>query len=294
MENSGDISVIEALNLVQSWLNAKEYDKVVQGCLEILQLEPGNARALSLMRQAEERRHAAVSQPAPAPTAAPAPAPAANPAPVPDPLASLQVESAPDLTLPEEETEENEDEGFEKRKLFLALLIPAVVVILLGGSGIWWLANRDREETIEDSITDDEEQDLTYLEENDQRVKDMTAILEEIEAYKEETGAYPAAAEIETILEESDAFETIPSDPRQGEIDKAGEPFGYLYAVYDGIGGENSVFVLSALFEDQQGFGVAWAKGAPIRNYPDFRDYEKDNIVFVGGKEKGPKVNPNK
>jgi hypothetical protein len=72
------------------------------------------------------------------------------------------------------------------------------------------------------------------------------------------------------------------------------------------VGGENSVYILSALFEDDDGFGTPWAQGAPIKNYPDFRDYTEDNVTFIGGDEdevetvgKGPnddgeepKVNP--
>ena len=55
MEN--EISITQALNKLQSWLNAGDYERVVQGSQEILNLEPGNARALALMRHATERRH---------------------------------------------------------------------------------------------------------------------------------------------------------------------------------------------------------------------------------------------
>ena len=115
-------------------------------------------------------------------------------------------------------------------------------------------------------------------------------------------GAYPSVSQLDSALMDNGYFDELPSDPRQGEIDKAGKPFGYIYAVYDGIGGENSVYILSALFEDSKGFGYAWTKGAPIKNYPDYRNYEEENITFVGGEEdaavelqeepSGPKVNP--
>ena len=94
-------------------------------------------------------------------------------------------------------------------------------------------------------------------------------------------GAYPSVSQLDSALVDSAYFEEVPSDPRQGEIDKTGKPFGYIYAVYNGIGGENSVYVLSALFEDSKGFGYAWSKGAPIKNYPDFRNYEEENITFI-------------
>ena len=62
MENQ-EVSIIEALNQLQSWLNAGEYDKVVQGAQEVLGLEPGNQRALSLLKQAEETNNALMNSP---------------------------------------------------------------------------------------------------------------------------------------------------------------------------------------------------------------------------------------
>ena len=98
MENS-EVSVIEALNQLQSWLNAGEYDKVVQGAQEVLGLEPGNQRALSLLKQAEEKRHPEPALPY-------------------DPLTELQVEHA-EYAKPEAERTTNEHEAqSEKRKLF--------------------------------------------------------------------------------------------------------------------------------------------------------------------------------
>lgn len=287
-----EISIAQALNHVQSWLNAGEYDKVIQGCQEILQIEPGNARATALMKLAEERRMADVKgepMPESAPMPEPEPTPAPQTEPAKDPLASLQVEEAPthksmhDFELPPEEDED--EDPFEKRKLFLAMLIPAVLVVLIGGGAIWWLAIRDREEEIDEIINDEPEEDVNYLEENDQRVEDIQKMVSVIEEYHAENGEYPSLTKVEAVLAKSDEFTKIPSDPRQGEIDKAGQAFGYIYAVYEGIGGENSVYILSALFEDDQGFGTPWAQGAPIKNYPDFRDYEEDNVTFIGGDE---------
>lgn len=304
MENNNEISIAQALNHIQSWLNAGEFDKVIQGCQEILQIEPGNARALALMKLAEERRNADV-QGKPMPEPSPMPEPVQfeveepTPAPVPhDPM--------PHVQLPPEEDEM--EDHFEKRKLFLAMLIPAVLVVVLGGAAIWWLANRDREAEINDNLSDETPADeLSYLEQNDERVQVIQKLVDAIEEYEEENGEYPSISKIESAIADNEEFDKIPSDPRQGEIDKAGKAFGYIYAVYDGTGGENSVYILSALFEDNRGFGTSWAEGAPIKNYPDFRDYEEDHVTFIGGDEDdvetvgkgpedadedGPKVNP--
>jgi hypothetical protein len=51
------ISITQALNKLQSWLNNKDYEKVLQGAQEILDMEPGNKRALALMKMAEQKRH---------------------------------------------------------------------------------------------------------------------------------------------------------------------------------------------------------------------------------------------
>lgn len=270
MENP-EISIVEALNHIQSWLNAGEYDRVIRGTQEILELEPGNQRALSLMKQAEEKRHQ----------------------PVIDPLAELQVHTPDAPERSEGEIKKNSDGDTEKRKLFLAMLLPAIIVVLIGGSTIWWLANRQREETIVNSVTSNLPVDRSYLDENEKRLEELTNLSLALERYKVIHGAYPSVSQLESALEDSGDFEEVPSDPRQGEIDKAGKPFGYIYAVYEGIAGENSVYILSALFEDSKGFGYAWAKGAPIKNYPDYRKFEESNITFVGAPERavGPSTN---
>jgi hypothetical protein len=137
-----EISIAQALNHGQSWLNSGEFNKVIQGCQEILEIEPGNARATALMKMAEERRLADVKgEPMPEHE----PMPEAEPAPAP-----LQVEEEPmhpaasNFELPPEE--EPDEDHFEKRKLF-SVLIPAVCG-LIGGSAIWWLAIYDRENEI--------------------------------------------------------------------------------------------------------------------------------------------------
>lgn len=271
--NENETTVSQALNQIQSWLNAGEYSKVIQGCQEILEVEPSNQRALALMKKAEEERHrnSTPSSPTPSPET-----PFEPPA---DPLAHLQVEpissAFPHSDFPE---------THEKRKLFLAMLIPAILVVLLGGGLIWWMANEQREEIIEENLGNAEEPqnpDRSYLEENEERVEQMSKITTVLEAYKVVNGAYPSIEQVERVLAESESFNKVPKDPRQGEEDKAGKAFGYVYAVYGGIGGENSVYILSALFEDSKGFAYPWTKGAPIKNYPDYRDTSKDHIRFI-------------
>ncbi len=277
-ENS--ISVSQALNHIQSWLNAGEFEKVVQGCTEILQLEPGNQRALALMKVAEERRHGAHKPPAPMPE----PRKIVH---TPDPLAELQVENAPSRF--DRGSERRETAPGEKRQFFLAMLIPAVLVVLIGGSMIWYFADQKRGDLLANNTQTDVTAppvDTTYLADNDDRMSDMTKIKQVIETYKAEHGSYPAVSQIEGALVQSDSFTKVPADPRQGEMDKAGKAFGYVYAVYDSFGKANQAYVLSALFEDSKGFGYPWNSGAPSKNYPDYRTVDETHATFLGDSTK--------
>ncbi len=282
MDDQKAISITQALNHIQSWFNAGEYDKVIQGCAEIMELEPGNQRALAMMKMAEERRHEEVMPKNETSN---------------DPLANLQVEekteepkaeaprfeAAPAPTFAEERSF---NERIDKRQLFFAMLIPAVIVVLLGGSVIWYLANRERSDTIaenSDSSVGSLTHDTTYLDDNEERVKQMTIMADVIEAYRKEKGKYPEATDLTRVLVESDEFSKTPADPKQGEVDAEGKPFGYMYAVYDSkFGKSNQYYILSALFEDSKGVGYEWNVGESVRTYDDYRDISKDNVTFIG------------
>ncbi|QQR55386.1 hypothetical protein IPG41_02420 [Candidatus Peregrinibacteria bacterium] len=298
MDNN-PISLTQALNHIQSWLNAGEYDKVIQGCSEILEMEPENSRALALMKMAEQRRHEATMAPSSAPQNGTPLAPNN------DPLANLQVEErqeanearppfeampAPSAATSRESAvplREEFNESLDKRKLFLAMLVPAVLVVVLGGSLIWYLADRERNETIAGNGNSDVNQsvpvDTAYLDDNEERVEQMTAISSVIEAYRQNKGKYPEADDLERILVESDEFSEVPSDPKQGEVDVEGKPFGYMYAVYDSkFGKSNQYYILSALFEDSKGVGYEWNVGESVKNYENYRDIAQDNVSFIG------------
>ena len=274
MDEQGSISITQALNQIQSWLNANEYDKAIQGCTEILELEPGNQRALALLKIAEERRHKVMTTPPPAPVST-----------KPDPLADLQVETS---AKPNPFERPAFSESADKRQLFLAMLIPAVIVVLLGGSLIWFLANRERSDTIAKNSGSNvtEAIDKDYLEDNETRVKEMTQMAKVIDDYRREEGQYPSVEDIEKVIVQSEEYSKIPKDPKQGEMDAEGKAYGYMYAVYDSkFGKENQYYVLSALFEDSKGVGYEWNVGENTKNYSDYRDISKDNVTFIGGND---------
>ncbi|MFA5854704.1 MAG: hypothetical protein WC846_00210 [Candidatus Gracilibacteria bacterium] len=260
------ISISEALNHIQSWLNAGDYNKVIQGASEVLQMEPGNQRALALMKLAEEKRHGT---------------PLVDNAAV-DPLKNLQVENI-HADMPNSPRKE-ESPAVEKGKLFLAMLIPALAIVLIGGGALYYLSTQNREEIIHAAITN-LPSDTSYLDENENRINEMTKMSSVIEEYRAKNGVYPAANQIENVLVQSDQFEKVPVDPQSGQVDKNNKRFDYIYAVYDSIAGENTVYILSALFEDSKGFGYPWTVGENTKNYANYRASKESNIKVIGGKD---------
>jgi len=55
-----------------------------------------------------------------------------------------------------------------------------------------------------------------------------------------------------------------------------------MYAIYDTAAGDNSAYIVSALFEDSRGFGYAWTRGASTSLYDGYRDADSDDVVFIG------------
>jgi len=295
--DNGEISVTQALNSIQSWLNADEFDKVIQGTQEILQIEPGNQRALSLLKQAQEGTHKIQKQnfkpeSTHKPEATPTPKPLVTPEPakteekIPDlqdqdPLANLKVETDHDIFEPKK-ARRKPTKG-ERKKLFLAMFIPAVLVVLIGGSVIWYINNRDREEIIEDIVTDEiSERSTDYLKQNETRVGDLTEMANILNAYKAENGLYPELEQVESVIISNESYSVIPSDPRHGEFDKSGKVFGYMYALYETGGGASNAYILSAMFEDSRGFAYAWTQGASTKNYEDYRDLNESHVILLG------------
>ena len=175
-----------------------------------------------------------------------------------------------------------EDDG-DRKKLFLAMLIPAVIVVIVGGGIIWYLSSQDRVDEIDDIIVDDTtETDTNYLEDNEDRVDALTLMAKALEEYEALNEEYPSIKEVESVIEDSNYFDKIPVDARQGEFDKAGKLMGYTYAVYDTIAGDDTAYIVSALFEDSRGFGYAWTRGASTKNYTDYRDVEENHVTLIG------------
>lgn len=272
MDNN-EITITEALNHIQSWSNTGEYEKVIRGCKEILELEPSNQRALALMKKAEqskaEQSGAFGSQEF---------SQSENSSPTSAPDSQHNTQAAQDID-PNKENLVTQIVS-EKVKHLLALTIPAALVVIIGVALVYFISNQNQEEIINEIKNQPEtEKNRDYLEENEQRIKDLTAIAKEIENFKVEYGAYPSAAQIESVLGVSESWDGLPVDPKSGEEDKAGKIFGYVYAVYD------STYIISALFEDSKGFGYPWSRGDSVGAHRDYRDIEEENVILIGTDE---------
>lgn len=277
--DQGEISITQALNQLQSWLNAKEYEKVIQGCREILEMDPSNIRATALLRQAMEGSQLQAEPVQPEPVQAP------------DPLENLQVEQqaapapapapAPDLDMFDTQLPSKK----EAMKLFLATLIPALVVVLVGGFFITRFLLQDRSETIVENQTPPAPVNSEYLAQNESRVQNMLKMEGLIEDFKQEKGAYPSTEQAKELLKDF-------TDPKHGSFDKAGRPYGYAYAVYATLEGPNTAYILSALFEDSQGFGNLWSRGEEASRFDGYRDLESSNVLLLGPAIDMPKNTP--
>lgn len=281
-----EISITQALNFVQSWINAKDYDKAIQGCQEILEIEPENKRALALMKQSEDLRLASHSN---------MPTPQAEPV--------IQEPEKSEIKLPKDilkdfhqvkneplvESSINGEKTLhkkEKRKLFLAMVLPALIVIILGSGLMWAFATKQRSDEINKAITEiTTPADSTKKDRNAERKNTLTEIGKILEKYKKENGAYPSITQMENLILESDLFAVIPVDPKNNEKDADGLLFGYMYALYD------DEYILSALLEDTNEKGSEWTYGAGAKNHSDFRDLSLDNVYLIGSKPASkPKV----
>ncbi len=283
------VPVSLALNQVQSWLNAGETEKAIQGCQEILTTEPGNMRAPALLRLAYE-------QAAPAPQAVQAaeepivtPATPANPT----SGASLEDDFGDLFEKPE----------FEKPKwngqLAWAILIPAVLTIVVGGI----ISMKASENAAVDVQNPPVLESHDHLQENEQRMDDLKKINDVIEAFYSENGAYPAQSQLQTLLSADATLKDL-KDPRQGSKEKSGGIYVYLYRVYQTAEGPNTAYALTALFENSQGFGTQWGYGNGLENSEDARDLKFASVIGPELEEEaqlppaseprpdGPKVKP--
>lgn len=279
-----EITITQALNQIQSWLNAGEFEKVAQGCKEILTLEPSNQRALALMKQAEEKKFAT------APSAPLSPLAPSVPLPPPPPPTITPVNAVPssDPLIAHLQTaaENPRAEALKKEKIthLLAMIIPAVLVVIIGSGVLWYLSGRQTDKIIKELVNETSEGD--YLTQNEQRVADLTKMGQVLEKYKSEKGAYPSVGQVDLVMK--DGLGQLPIDPRQGDVDKSGKPYGYIYAVYD----SNRDYIVSAIFEDSKGYAYPWSRGDSVSLYPDYRDLSKNNVHVIGGaapEEEAPK-----
>jgi hypothetical protein len=92
------VTLVEAVNQVKKWFEEKNYDQAIEGCKEILQIEPENKEIKDLLEKANNALKPQPTAVATAPIltpAAPVAKPAAAPAPVVAPAPAVTPAAAP-------------------------------------------------------------------------------------------------------------------------------------------------------------------------------------------------------
>ena len=235
--------------------------------------------------------------PMPEPVEAPMPEPVAVP-PMPMPEAPIPE------PIPHEEASEIEPipEEHHKGKSLIVNLIILLVVIALGVGGVYGyhtFFGDDAEDTPsnqtettpqeteieedgkpgnqEDVITEKEEEEEEEAKDtpetrNEQRKNDLTKIETALSQYYNDFREYPLPSEIQTILVDKGYLAELPAPPTTEEQ--------YVYAVYGTPLGPLQVFILSAEFEEDEGVSI-WSLGGNEKEYTDFRDLTKENVVAL-------------
>lgn len=292
-----------ALRQIQAWFVNGDFEKVKQGCREVLTIAPNNSIAQDLLKRAEQSEAPAPQPPVSAPSPAPAPpafVPTTPPSPAPEPILEEppmpEMVSNIDLTPPSIEpltpapTQDNIHHP-HSLAINIAILVGIVVVGILGIYGYnAFIKGGDetppaQEENAEEQLTDEEvlpaegsneipsgepiapSPDLTTWQgRNEKRSKDLSELEQALILYFAEFKKYPNTDEIGMLAE-------LPTPPSDGEA--------YVYAVYSNDIGADQVFVLSAEFEQENGEKTVWSTGGSPNEYPDYRDVAAPHVTSI-------------
>lgn len=283
-----------ALRQIQTWFVNGDFEKVKQGCREVLSIAPNNSIAQDLLQRAEQSETPAatptsteaapVANPMPVEIQAPAPEPILEEPPMPEMISKLDL-TPPSSELPtpampphDELHDEHDLHRTHSLAINIAILVGIVVVGILGIYGYNAFIKKGdetppvQEENAEEQPVDEEETvivppsdtpvipspDLTTWQgRNEQRSTDLSKLEQALILYFDEFKKYPNTEEISTVF-------VLPTPPNDGEA--------YIYAVYSNDIGADQVFVLSAEFEQENGEKTVWSTGGSPNEYPDYRD----------------------
>ncbi|MFA6528752.1 MAG: hypothetical protein WCT46_04385 [Candidatus Gracilibacteria bacterium] len=291
--------ILAAIEQVKQWQKDGKTDNAMQGCKEILEIDPQNTEAKTILSSLEKPIQPTVSQPIVPPTTT-------QQQPTPDyeittpenPLYNVLTKSNPVTKTPEKKSSHG---------ILLNLGIVVGTLAILGGIAYGYLTffGNKTDTTVVDLpeenivipteddnlVTDETNTETTTTESdarNEQRFADLTEIETAIKDYYTQNGKYPDAIALATLIP------TMPYDPMDGETDENGQVFAYSYAVYD-TDLENQEYILAGLLEDENGENTIWTTGADPQDHTDYRDGTAENFIMImtqteTEEDSGPKV----
>lgn len=303
-----------ALKQLQTWFVEGQFEKVKQGCQEVLQAAPHNSIAQDLFKKAEEGMSKTATETdidtAPAQSPKLMNEPPGVPAeehslPPPFPESQPTKKLKPLVSEPELETEPEIHHG-KSIAINIAILI---AIILIGIAGVYAYdtffrntnTNENSRETTEEETLLNETEEITNTEEieesqefeENEKDAETTTIAEESSIDTRNEERLSELTQIETAL-----IKYYESNKRYPEASEVGSallnggfleeiPVGplenevYLYAVFDNELGENQVYILTAVFENPDGSTSEWTTGGSIQEFPDYNNIEFENVTIL-------------
>lgn len=232
-EKSKGLTITEALGYLEKKYAAGDYQKVIDGCSDIVHVDPQNKKAQSLLQKAQKKMQ---------------------------PQKNL-------MTI-------------KPKTIAIAALIVIVVI------GAIWQWTKKETPVITHDRTNTENADNTpegnaRRVRNEQRLANLTKIENALkEAYKRDH-EYPKAASFSETLTNGGFIDDLPRDPLNGTKDADGTIFSYMYAVYDNVKAPQQEYILSGVFEENNGKNIVWTLGAKTTDHPDYRDDSLDNVTTI-------------
>ncbi|MBI2463986.1 hypothetical protein HYV57_03450 [Candidatus Peregrinibacteria bacterium] len=300
------ITISDAVKQLQEWFDKKEYEKVILGSKEVLNIDSNNEIARNLLKKSEEMKKTKE-----------------NDIQFPDfsnkddsaekidtSKMSEDLQTPPqekELTFPTDSTENiemlkdketwkdgliNNHGGIGDVMGYLIRKIATIIVVfaILGGIGYGAFAGyqyyqekkastekNENTKNIEETTTKNDDE---LSKKNEQRQKDLETLKTSLEKYYENTNEFPAVENVEKELIEGGYITSIPLDPMHGEKDRYNKPYGYIYAVYENEKGNNQEYIISAKFENPNQIDSPWSPNDTSK-HEDFRDLTKSNVKIL-------------
>lgn len=279
MENQNQKSQ-QALEILTTWYNQGEYQKIIDNATEILKLEPNLAAVQKILELAKDQLNAPKPQ-------------------ILGTLADTIQQKNPRLESDGSEEHsakiaEYREESASRTEAIVAISVLALIAII-GGSIYWYSQKGPSLPNTEKSAAEyakREEENLkkfqklpvdqqTVIQNNLTRNADLQDLKSSLEIYYSTYKRYPDAEKIASELLKENIVIRIPLDPRHRQTD-GDQIYGYTYTVFDTDSGQNQGFAVSAIFEGLQGKPLLSSlSNVPIPEATNPRDVSSKHSRFI-------------